>query len=599
MFRLAFVSFFFSLWAILSGVLYASEIEAFDLGTIVIAPFEGVRTVTDLSSSVSVITNNELEAGINHSLTDALHIIPGVFVHKTTPFGRADIVIRGQGSRGRRVMVLIDGKPEKMGLYGCTISHALPVDDVERIEVIRGSSSVLYGSDALGGVVNIITKKVRKKNEGDISIWYGSYDTFGYRLRQGGKSNGMSYYATFDKVNSRGHLPNSDYWHNHYTLSIAKDVVEDIKLGLGMRYFDGFKREPEPSPSGTWNKYKRGSFNLTAEGNYFDTYQMLRLYHNFGHHRFSDNFHSKDHTNGLMFHLRLEPIEGNNLLTGFEFRELGGKVYSGSGVVSGAYDKKEHAFFIHDEQKILSDRVIINGGLRYNRDSISGDYVIPASGLVVHLTEKVTVRTNFERGFRSPHLNELRFLPVSNPDLGPEKTSSYEAGFNYRFSDTLSFDCAYFMLQADDFIAVRSGKFQNIGSMECKGIEASIECSFNPFLQGRISFTYLDAGDNTQGRPENEIDMLLRYAKGKYTITLTGQCVDNYFASDDDNSAIPNFFLADVKIGYQISKRLNIWTYVGNIFNVEHKVYADLPSGSAGVYTQPGRNVSCGVTYAW
>lgn len=599
MFRLVLVSLFLFSFGISSSALCASEIEALDLGTIVIAPFEGVHAVTDLSSSVSVITNSELEAGMNYSLTDALRVIPGVFVHKTTPFGRADIVIRGHGNRGRKVMVLIDGKPEKMGLYGCTISHALPVDDVERIEVIRGSSSVLYGSDALGGVINIITKKVRKKNEGDVSTWYGSYDTLGYRLRQGGRYSDMSYYVTFDKIKSRGHLPNSDYWHNHYTLSIEKNIVEDIKLGLGMRYFDGFKREPEPASSGVWDKYKRGSFNLTAEGNYFDAYQMLRLYRNFGHHRFSDNFHSKDYTNGLMFHFRFEPLEGNSLLSGFEFRELGGKVYSGSGVIPGAYDKKERAFFIHDEQRILSDRIIIDGGLRYNRDSISGDCVMPAAGLVVHLTDKATVRTNFERGFRSPHLNELRFLPISNPDLGPEKTSSYEAGFNYRLSDALSFDCVYFMLEADDFIAVKSGKFQNIDSMKFKGVETSLEYSFTPFLQGRLSFTHLDAGDNTQGRPENEIDMLLRYAKGKYTVTLTGQCVDNYFASDDRNNAIPNFFLADVKVGYQISEQLNVWTYVGNIFNVEHKIYADLPSGSAGVYTQPGRNVSFGITYEW
>ena len=157
----------------------------FDLGQILITPTKTEKAIGDLSLSASVVTKQEIEASTANSATDILNILPGVFVHKTGSFGRADVVIRGQGSRGRRVMVLVDGKPEKMGLFGCTITHSLPLDNVERIEVVRGPASVLYGSDALGGVINIITKKPTEKSKGDATLSYGSFDSQVYRLRQG------------------------------------------------------------------------------------------------------------------------------------------------------------------------------------------------------------------------------------------------------------------------------------------------------------------------------------------------------------------------------------------------------------------------------
>ena len=135
-----------------------------DLGKIVITPASYPLSVRDASVSTSVITKSDIEASLSRSATDILSIVPGVFVHKTTQFGRADVVIRGHGSRGRRIMVLIDGKPEKMGLYSCTITQALPLDNVKRIEVVRGPASVLYGSDALGGVINIITERPKAEN---------------------------------------------------------------------------------------------------------------------------------------------------------------------------------------------------------------------------------------------------------------------------------------------------------------------------------------------------------------------------------------------------------------------------------------------------
>jgi len=111
----------------------------------------------------------------------------------------------------------VDGRPEKMGLFGCTVTHAFPLDNVERIEIVRGPSSVLYGSEALGGVVNILTHMPKEKFETDFEATYGSFNTQQYNLKHGGNFNRLSYFLTVDRRSSNGHRENSEYQGNAVT----------------------------------------------------------------------------------------------------------------------------------------------------------------------------------------------------------------------------------------------------------------------------------------------------------------------------------------------------------------------------------------------
>ncbi len=568
-----------------------------DLGEIIISASKSESKLRDSSKSISVITTEDIKMSTSNSAADILNILPGVFVHKTGQFGRNDIVIRGHGSRGRRVMVLIDGRPEKMGLFGCTITHTLQIENVDRIEVIRGPESVLYGSDAIGGVVNIITKKAKTKTEGDVSVSYGSFDTQEYRLRQGGDINNFNYYFNFDRIQSRGHLPNSDYNHKNYSLSLGYKVSDALSLSFNSGYFDGFKREPQPSAENTWNDYKRGSFDLTLDGGWAGFTQQIKIYRNFGHHRFSDGYHSKDYTDGVMFHINISPYQGNNLISGIEYRRLSGKLFSGG--IPGEYSKEEKALFFQDEQRLFDEKIILNAGVRYNNDSISGDFFSPSAGLVWHALDNVLFRLSCARGFRAPQLNELRFYNTSNPDLKAEKVWNYEAGINYKLNNSLILDCAYFIMKADSFIRVANGKFQNIDELEFNGFEVSLGYNFLDNMAARLSFTRLDSGKYTQGRPENELGLSLLYSRDKYKFSLNAQCVDNYFASDEKKEAIPNFLIVNTKYIYDISDSLECFLSVENIFNVEHKLYVDIAGAAAGVYTQSGRTFSLGVVYKW
>ncbi len=581
------------------GCLWAEESgDAWDLGKIVVTPTRYELSVQDSSLPVSVVTKSDIEASTSHSATDILTILPGVFVHKTSQFGRADVVIRGHGSRGRRIMVLVDGKPEKMGLYGCTITHALPLDNVQRIEVVRGPASVLYGSDALGGVINIITEKPKEKFEGQATALYGSYDIQEYLLKQGGKFDTFDYFLTYDRQQSRGHLPNSDYDSKDATLRLGQQLNEQFRLAFNTRYFDGFKREPTPAPADTWNLYERGAYDLSLDGKISETSNlMLKVYRDFGMHKFSDGTHSKDYTNGAMLHVDFELLKDNTLLLGSEFRQQGGNILGGPGTTKGKYEKDELAFFFHDEQRLF-DKLILSGGLRYNDDEYVGALFASQVGAVYHLLDTTSVRVSVNRGFRTPALNELRFATQANPDLKAEKAWNYEAGFNHKLTEKATVDFTYFIMKAENFIRVSSGKFRNLDTVEFKGSETSLEYLFNKSLRARLSYSWLDNGNYTQGRPENELDMSLIYKKKKWKASLTGQWVDNYYAADNRQQAIPNFFLLNSKVMYNITDDWQVFLGINNLLNVEHKIYADVP-GASGVFTQPKRNFETGVAFKW
>ena len=142
---------------------------------------------TNLPFSAEVLTAKDIAVSDANSPTDAAAGLPGVFVQKTGDFGRSDIAIRGLGNNGRQVMVLMDGHPVKMGLFGCTITHALPLSGVEQVEVIKAPASVLYGSDALGGVLNIVTSPPPGDLTLRASTTYGTHSTWKANLFHGAR----------------------------------------------------------------------------------------------------------------------------------------------------------------------------------------------------------------------------------------------------------------------------------------------------------------------------------------------------------------------------------------------------------------------------
>jgi len=559
------------------------------------------KAVKDCSASISIISADDLKALTANNALNLLNNLPGIFIHRTGDFGRADVDIRGLGQRGQRIAILVDGRPEKMGLFGCAVTHAFPLDNVERIEVVRGPSSVLYGSEALGGVVNILTRMPKEKFETDFSASYGSFNTQQYNFRHGGHLNKLHYYLTLDRRSSDGHRENSSYSGTALTGKMVYDLSEHFQISFRGKYFDGRKYEAgsiDVPLTDFWNDYERGAVDFSLSGKGEKNEVFLKLYRNFGHHQFSDGWHSRDYINGGVIRYTTRRIVNNEMTIGADFRILSGKSYNWP---EGKWDKNEAAVFIQDEH-VLWKKLILSAGIRLNRDSIYGFEICPHGGLVFQLSEKTSLRGTINKGFRSPQLNELYMFPTSNPELRPERVWNYEIGFKQDIASWLTLDASFYQMKGSNLIETRPNvspppefKFLNTGEFTFKGAEFSLRAEFSQNLSGLLFYTYLDPGEKTRGRPGQKLDFTLRLKEKLFYISMQAQYVTDYFASDFSTNSLPSYFLLNSRLIVNISRALELFLDINNIFDKDYRIYVDLPGIAAGIYPMPGRNLNLGI----
>lgn len=575
--------------------------------SIVVTATRSEKEVKDLSLSVSVLTREEIELAIANSSTEILSLLPGILVQKTGQFGRSDLIIRGLGDNGRRILILIDGRSEKMGLYGCTITHSLPLDNVERIEVIRGSLPIPYGTDAMGGVVNIITRKIEKGFETDFLSSYGSFDTKILRARHGGNIKSFNYYFTFDSRNSDGHISHSSYKGKDFTARLGYKIGKNFEFALSGKYFDGYKEEPlratDPSylVSNLWNDYERGSIDLNIEGKWDRTSSFFKIYRNFGEHLFSDGWHSKDFTNGAIFQGARRFSASDEIILGGEIKKEGGESLN---LPKGKWSRNEYAVFLQD-QHILSNKIIVNFGARYHKDEISGDELSPHAGVVFHIGNRTNLRGSLSKGFRTPKINELYMFPSSNKNLKAERVWNYELGLTHSFGDFLSLDISTFLMKGSNLIQLQKVpsppplfRFENTGKFEFKGVELSINSKISEALSMILNYSFLDPGDFTLGRAMDKADFILRYKGKRIVIFSNAQYVGRYYADNYKRSKIGDYFIANAYAGFKIVNNLQLFLKIENIFNRDYQIYVDIPGGKAGLYRMPGRSINIGFSWS-
>lgn len=557
------------------------------------------KAVKDCSASVEIVDREDIQAMFSSSAFNLLQHLPGLFSRRTGDFGRADIDIRGLGQRGRRIAVLIDGRPEKMGLFGCAVSHSFPLDNVDKVEVVKGPSSVLYGSEALGGVINILTYQPVEKSETILSSAFGSYNTQQYNLRHGGSLESFEYYFTADRRISDGHIENSNYSGYAFTGKAALTLARHLKISLRGKYFWGDKHEAGPVSNpldNFWNKYKRGAIDLSLEGQNKTSSFMIKLYRNFGDHNFSDGWDSRDYINGGIVKYTTHRIKNNELTLGGDFRFLGGESYS---FPIGEWSKREAAVFIHNEL-MLGKRWILSTGFRLHYDSLFGTETVPHLGLVFQVNPRFSLRGAINKGFRSPQLNELYMYPPANPELEPERVWNYELGFRHTISRSVSLKGAIFHMKGSNLIETVANPsppppylFMNSGNFSFFGYELALGFHLT-HLNLSVAYSHLDTGNLSKGRPGDKIDLFGRIKKGILGLSLQCQYVSNYYADNYFTNRLPSYFLINSRFTIQLIRNLELYVDLNNLLDTDYMIFVDLPGIASGSYVMPGRNIHVG-----
>jgi outer membrane receptor protein involved in Fe transport len=413
--------------------------------------------------------------------------------------------------------------------------------------------------------------------------------------------NKFHYYFTLDRRSSDGHQENSSYSGNAFTGKAVYDLSEHFQVSFRGKYFNGKKYETgsiDTPLTNFWNDYERGAVDFSLNGKGDKDEVFLKLYRNFGHHQFSDGWHSRDYINGGVIRYTTHRIVNNEMTIGADFRILGRKSYNWH---IGKWDKYKTTVFIQDEH-VLGKRLILSANFRLHRDSLYGGKICPHGGLVYQLSEKTSLRGTINKGFCSPQLNELFMFPVANSELKPERVWNYEIGFKQEIARLLTLDGSFFQMKGSNLIETRPNvsppsefKFLNTGEFTFKGAEFSLRAEFNQNLSGLLFYTYLDPGEKTRGRPGQKLDFTIRLREKFFYISMQAQYVTDYFASDFSTNSLPSYILLNSRLIVNISSAVELFLDINNIFNEDYRIYVDLPGIAAGIYPMPGRNLNLGI----
>ncbi|MES2847826.1 MAG: TonB-dependent receptor [Bacteroidota bacterium] len=548
--------------------------------------------------NITVVNRQQIEKSSESALLPLLsENVPGLFVTErgVTGFGvstgsAGSITMRGlSGSPNSRVLVLINGVPQFMGIFGHPLPDAYVASDVEKVEVLHGAGSVLYGTNAMGGVVNIITRNQQKDGYAvNARVLYGSFNTQKYMVSLGWKKKKFNMMASFNHDLTDGHRDSSGFKitngyfkvgydiSNHFTVNAETNIAKYIATDPGM----------EGGPVGNTIDIFRGSSYINLTNNYVKTSGNLQLFYNYGIHKITDGFRSVDGNYGLAFSQSLRYIKNNITTVGFDYKKYGGKAenifaMNGQGIVFGDHEVTSYAPYLLTQQTI-AEKLIVSAGIRLEHHSVFGDVLVPSGGISFIAGKNTTLKAAVSKGFRSPTILDLYLFPPANPLLNPEKMMDYEFTINQQLADRkLTLECTVFNVQGDNLIQTvfQNGgpKNVNTGSFNNTGVELSAKYLINKQFTAMLAYGYTDVKEPVLAAPKHLLNVGVNYNHSKFSMNVNVQAVNGLYTQLGRFSIQNNYVLLNAKAGYRINNLLDVFVKGENLSDQQYQINYGYP----------------------
>lgn len=595
------------------------------LGEVVVT---GTRQQTDirhLPMTVNVIGREALEEKERTSvLPTVAEQVPGMFVtsrglsgYGLSGGGSGAISVRGLGSGEGRMMVLIDGHPQYSGIYNHAIADSYQTMMAERVEVLRGPASMIYGSNAMGGVINIVTHAAANSatqtdgSQWNASLGAGSYGTFQSSLSNRLRHKGFTSNVAAQYNRSDNHRPNMGFEQYGGHLNLAYDFNSHWHAfaDADITHFNASNPGTMSSPLQEADQWiTRGAVNAGVENRFGKTSGALTAYSNFGRHKINDGygpaynsnkpqtelFRSKDALSGLSLYQSVRLFEGNRLTAGIDYQHIYGHAYYTSrktgevvtsgkrGMQSGRKYMNEVAGYVNVHQDLLT-WLTIDAGLRYNHHSVSGSECIPQGGLVVRPTSTSELKASVGKGFRNPTLKEMYMYGSANDALDPERTMNYELAWRRSVANgRVKYGVNVFYINGDNLIqtvSLKSGKQRNLntGEIENWGAEAEMSWKINSHWLVSTNHSFLRMKHPVLAAPEYKGYLGARYTKGRWNGSLGLQQISGLFTEIGSTARKENATLLDASAKFRATKALQLWLRGENLLAQKYEINAGFP----------------------
>ena len=554
-----------------------------------------------VSPSMSIISHETIQQNQQKSVFSLIsQQVPGVFVLESgvlgfgvnTPAGQ--ISIRGvSGNPNTDILTLIDGRPQYMGLMGHPVADSYLSAHIERVEIIRGPASLLYGSNAMGGVINFITRSATLPGiSGSTSLSYGSYDSQHLGANIGYETGPSSTIVSFTHERTDGFRSwsefnaNSGYLKSSYHFNEQYTITVDGSLTKFKTYDPGTVSAPSVN---NWMDIQRGYAGVSVDNDFGVSKGSFRFAYNFGHHELYTTWVSDDFAAVASLYQTLNLYPDNTLTVGIDMNKFGGKGHDKSKDY-GAPSVSEYAFYV-TMQHTLFQRFILNGGLRFDNNELFGGVVIPQIGAAYKLTVETTVRTTIGKGFRSPTIRELYLFPAPTPTLQPENMWNYELGVTQTLIGRISLDLTRFVSEGNNIILTQ-GVYPNLtlsnsGSFIHRGVEFSGSAFVSNDLHLQTSYSFIDPGKETRSIPKHKIFLGCEYTYRMATLSFSIQHVAGMYGSDNNLNPLEDYTNLGAKASIRASSQYSVNLSVENILNQSYQTILGYP--------MPGRTLSIGI----
>lgn len=605
----------------------ASDMPVYTLEGVVVTASRVPEKKIDSNADVSVVTAKEIEEKHYDDVSEAIRHVPGVNIANHSGSGQVGTSNQIYINGSKNVVVLVDGMRRNTNgnsLSTADIGDMVNMDSIDHIEVLKGSASTLYGSDAQGGVINIITKKAQ--NDGvrtTLRTSFGNESREKYSLHNEGREENV-----FWNVDAGKELQGKykDGWGRrvinhlnaeHYNVKLGYDLGNDSDVVFNYEKYTSDYIRPNYGTNDTARargKKDNDSVSLQYKAKLNDRLtSQFSIYRNNTH--INDNYTAsafwdicdmKMRTTGISDQLTYT-MDRQTITGGFDWYKDEIPYYKGTPDVEGT-SITNTAFYLQDKVD-LTDRWNVTPGIRVDHHSEFGTHTSPSLSVGYKQNEKTNYYINYKSFFAAPSLYYL-YSSYGNKDMDPEEGNTVEFGVNHRFTDSLDGTFNVFHTHAKNLIDFdyTTSRYRNLGKTNANGFSLSLNKEFSRHWNASLGYSYLHmqakAGENINNNgalPESTLHVNVSYKADKFNASLDGRGVMNRYGSkgSPEMRNYSSYWVWDMAANYHFTKNATLFARVNNIFD---QFYTDVgtsfdPYGKW--YSAPGRNFEIGMQFTF
>jgi len=603
--------------------------------TIVVTASRSEQLIMELGSSVSVISAQELKNSGKENVLSALQQIRGLDVSQSGGLGKeSSIFIRGANSE--HSLVLLDGielnDPISPG-RSFDLAH-FTLDNIERVEIVRGPQSTLYGSDAMGGVVQMISKKGVGKPKLSLSFTGGSYNSFSEFIGLSGSTSNFNYSFGISRIDSQGfsashqkygNTEKDGYNNTTFSTRLGFSPIKNMKINFIARYIlANVDLDGNAGTGGDDPNYISDSNHLIMGTSIsYNTWenkwnQKLTFSLNTKTQNYSneiDQFHPADSSRGfykgnqvkINWQHNIQLHRSNTIILGIEYEnERGESEYVwqsawGPGESIFPVQSSDSTGFYVQENLKFWDQLFVSLGIRYDHQKPFGGVLTYRFAPAFFFKTGTKIKATYGTGFKAPSLYQLyapasAWGPLGNPDLFAEESIGWDLGIEqYLWGDQLVIGLTYFNNQFENLIVYDwSQGYININQADTTGIECYLSLRVSEKIFLRSSYTYCKTEDKATGeqllrRPDHKVSLgfncqISKKLNANLDISYVGERSDVY--PYPQRTTIPEYTIINSFFSYQLTNNLQLTLRIDNLLDTDYEVVKG--------YGVPGRSFYIG-----